>query len=249
MRQKIRRIIIFISLLLFPVTLNYFSPYVSVDGAFKGIISGSVLIFLLMFFSGMFFSRAWCAWICPVAGLSELCMPINNKTVPVQRLRIIRYSIFAVWFAVLIAGFVLAGGVKGVNPIYLTENVISVDGPPQYITYYIVLFIFSVLTVWIGKRGACHTICWMSPFLVGGYLVGQTLHFPQLRIRSNPSECIDCIKCNQKCPMSIDVNTEAKSGEIKPLDCILCGECVDACPKKVLSYGKKIHWQNHSLCG
>lgn len=241
MRQKVRRIIIYISLLLFPVTLNYFSPYVSVDGAYKGIVSGSVLIFLLMFLSGMFFGRTWCAWICPVAGLSELCLTINNKAVPVRRLKIIRYSIFAVWFALLIAGFVLAGGVKGVNPLHLTENVISVDEPLQYITYYIVLFLFFGLTVWIGKRGACHTICWMSPFLVGGYLLGQTLHFPQLRIGTNPSECIDCKKCNQKCPMSIDVSTEVKSGEIKSLDCILCGECVDTCPKKVLSYTKKMH--------
>jgi ferredoxin-type protein NapH len=237
MRQRIRRIIIFISLLIFPLTLNYFSPYVSIDGAFKGIVSGSVLVFLVMFLSGMLFGRAWCSWVCPVAGLSELCMTVNNKQVSVRRLRIIRYSIFTVWFAVLISGFVFAGGIKGVNPLHLTENVITVDEPLKYITYYMVLFIFFGLTMWIGKRGACHTICWMSPFLVGGYLFGKKLNIPQLRIRTNPSGCIDCKKCNYKCPMSIDVNSEVKSGEIKSLDCIICCECVDVCPKRVLEYG------------
>lgn len=237
MRRKIRRIITFTSLLLFPVTLNYFSPYVSVDGAFKGIVSGSVLIFLLMFFTGLFFSRAWCAWVCPVAGLSEMCMMISNKQVPVRRLSIIRYSIFAIWFTVLIIGFVMAGGIKGVNPLHLTDNVISVDESFKYITYYMVLFIFFGLTVGIGKRGACHTICWMSPFLACGYWLGKKLHLPQLRIRTEPSECIDCMKCIEKCPMSIDVNAGAKSNEIESVDCILCGECVDVCPKKVLQYG------------
>jgi polyferredoxin len=239
MRHKLRRIIIYLSLLIFPVTLNYFSPYVSVDGAFRGIVSGSVIVFLLMFLSGLFFGRAWCAWLCPIAGLSEIGMTINSKSVPVRRLRIIRYSIFIIWFAILIAGFVSAGGIKGINPLHLTENFISVDEPFKYITYYIVLIIFFVLTVWIGKRGACHTVCWMSPFLVGGYLLGKGLHLPQLRIRTNPTGCIDCNKCNQKCPMSIAVSREAKSGEIKSLDCILCGECVDTCPKKVLKYGTR----------
>lgn len=237
MRQKVRRVIIFTSLLLFPVTLNYLSPYVSVDGAFQGIVSGSVLVFLLLFLSGIFFGRAWCAWVCPVAGLSELCMTVNSKPVPVRRLRVIRYVIFTVWFIVLIAGFVLAGGIKGFDPLHLTENVISVDEPFKYITYYLVLFIFFALTLLIGKRGACHTICWMSPFLVDGYLLGKALHIPQLKIAASPSACIDCRKCNQKCPMSIDVNAGVKSGEIKSLDCIRCGECVDTCPKNVLVYG------------
>ena len=237
MRQKIRRIIIFVSLFLFPVTLNYFSPYVSVDGAFNGIIAGSVFVFLLLFLSGLLFRRAWCAWVCPVAGLSELSATINNRTANIKRLRIIRYSIFSVWFSILLTGFVVAGGIKAVDPLHLTERVISVDEPLKYITYYMVLFILFILSVWIGRRGACHAICWMSPFLVAGSWVGKKLHIPQLRIKANSAACIDCKKCNQKCPMSIDVNKAVKSGEIKTFDCIQCGECVDTCPKKVLKYG------------
>ena len=34
MRQKIRRILLYVSLALFPVTMNFLSPYVSIDGAF-----------------------------------------------------------------------------------------------------------------------------------------------------------------------------------------------------------------------
>lgn len=239
MRQKIRRIIIFIALFLFPVTLNYLSPYVSLDGAFQGIIAGSVLVFLLMFLTGLFFSRAWCAWICPVAGLSELCATVNNKRVSVRKLRVIRYSIFALWFLALVGGFILAGGIKSINPLHLTERVISVDVPLKFITYYLVLFLLFGLTVWIGRRGACHAICWMAPFLTAGAWLGRVLHLPQLRIHAASENCIDCKKCDQKCPMSLDVSKWAKEGSVKSFDCILCGECVDCCPKHVLKFGMK----------
>lgn len=67
MRQKTRRTMIFLSLLLFPLTLNFFSPYVSIDGAMSGIISGSLLVFGVQFVSGIFLGRAWCGWLCPSA--------------------------------------------------------------------------------------------------------------------------------------------------------------------------------------
>ena len=237
MRQKVRQIIIFTVLFLFPLTLNYLSPYVSVDGAFKGIVSGSVIVFLLLFISGMFLSRAWCGWLCPIAGMSEIGMSINDKPVPVRRFKVVRYSIFVVWFSLLIAGFVFAGGIHGIDPFHLTENVISVDEPLKFIIYYIVLFVFFILTIAIGRRGACHSICWMSPFLVGGYTLGRLLHLPQLRIKTTPSDCIECGRCTKKCSMSIDVEGAVKSGEIASSDCVLCGECVDTCPKHVLKYG------------
>ncbi len=237
MRQQIRRILIYTSLLLFPLTLNYFSPYVSIDGAFNGILSGSAIVFALMFLTGMFFRRAWCSWACPVAGLSELGASINNKPVKIKRLRVVRYSVFAIWFGILVAGFVVAGGIRSINPLHLTERVISTDEPVKFITYYMVLFILFILTVWLGRRGACHSICWMSPFLTAGAWVGQKLHLPQLKIVANPTACISCKKCNQKCPMSIDVNAVLKAGAILQQDCIQCGECVDTCPKQVLKYG------------
>jgi len=98
--------------------------------------------------------------------------------------------------------------------------------------------LFILLDVTLGRRGACHGICWMSPFLNAGMLVGRLLHLPQMRIKAKAESCIDCKKCNSKCPMSIDVNAAVKTGSVKSYDCILCGECVDVCPKDVLSYRK-----------
>ncbi|MCK7487703.1 MAG: 4Fe-4S binding protein [Bacillus subtilis] len=111
-----------ISFLLFPVTLNFFSPYVSIDGAMAGIISGSLLLFGLFFLFGVFFGRAWCSYGCPWAAPSEYLMKVNNKPVNRKRLAVIRYIIFFIWFSVLVLGFVLAGGIKGVDPLHLTDS-------------------------------------------------------------------------------------------------------------------------------
>jgi len=231
---KIRKILTLISLLVFPLTLNFFSPYVSVDGAFNGILSGSVLLFITMLLTGLVFRRSWCSYICPVAALSEFGESINSKTVNRKRLGILRYSIFAIWFSVLILGFVLAGGIKSIQPLYLTETGISVDMPIKYITYYMVLGILVLLTLTVGKRGACQSICWMSPFLVAGSWLGEKLHLPQYQVVSKPQKCIHCSQCNKVCPMSIDVMKEQETGRVGSFDCIDCGRCSGVCPKNVL---------------
>ncbi len=239
MRQKVRKILLYVSLFLFPLTMNYLSPYVSVDGAFAGVLSGSAMLFCLLFLSGLFFGRAWCGWLCPAGGVAELCQTVNPKPANTKRLRVVRYSIFAVWFGVLVTGFVLAGGIRGIDPLRMTERYISVDEPVKYIVYYSVLGLIFVLDLALGRRGACHAVCWMSPFLSAGMALGRTLHLPQMRIRAKTEACIECKKCNQKCPMSIDVSAAVKTGSVGSFDCILCGECVNSCPKGVLSYRKR----------
>lgn len=234
-RIKIRRILALISLMLFPITLNYFSPYVSVSGAFEGFISASVVLFVLLLISAILLRRSWCSYICPVSAISDYAEKINSRNVKVKRLRVVRYIIFIIWLSVLILGFILSNRVPSFNLLYLTENIISVDEPMKYFTYYAVLLTLIGLTLILGKRGACHSICWMSPFLVLGTYIGDKLNLPQLRINSEPDKCISCSQCNKACPMSIDVMNELKKGSIQSLDCINCSECEQVCPKKVLS--------------
>lgn len=151
----------------------------------------------------------------------------------IKNLRVIRYSIFGLWFTALIVGFFVSSNIK-INPFYMTELIISIDQPLKFITYYAVLLTLVILTLVIGKRGACHSICWMSPFLVAGSWIGDKLNLPQMRIQSNPNACISCSKCNKVCPMSIDVMNELKKGSIESYDCINCAECENVCPKNVL---------------
>lgn len=237
-RQIIRKTIALLSMLLFPLTFNYFSPYLSVDGAFRSIISASVITFALLFISSLFLGRAWCGWICPVAGLSEAANSINNSKVNRRKLRKIRLAIFSVWFTALLAGFIKSFISKGsleINPLYMTEKVVSIDEPFKFITYYAVVLIIVIVTLALGQRGACHSFCWMSPIMSFGSFVGRKLRLPQLMVSPNPESCISCGRCDKTCQMSIDVSDLVKAGENINDECILCLECVDICPKESIS--------------
>jgi len=239
MKHKVRTVITIITLLLFPIIMNFLSPVLPIAGAMNGIIAGSLMLFAAMFITGIYFGRAWCAWVCPMSALGDLCTKANDKAVNIKKLRVIRLIIFTVWAGVLVAGFVMAGGIKGADFLFMTESGISVDMPMKYIVYYSVLILFTVVNILVGRRGACHSFCWMSPFLAGGYLFGKLLKVPQLRIKAETDKCVSCGKCSNACPMSLPVATALKQGAVNTSDCILCGECVKSCPKTTLSFGIK----------
>ncbi len=176
-RQRIRKALIIISFLLFPVIMNFLSPYVIIDGASQGVITGSFIMFGLMFLSALFIGRLWCGWVCPAGGLAEISFPINNKPVS-RKLNWIKWLIWVPWLSLIVMVVIRAGGYREVDFLHLTETGISIDEPFKYITYYMVVGIFLALSVFVGRRAGCHTICWMAPFMILGrklrnFLVGQ----------------------------------------------------------------------------
>jgi hypothetical protein len=74
-RQKVRRGLLTVSLLLLPVTLYYFSPALSLQGAAAGVATGSVLVFAGLFLSALFLGRAFCGWACPLGGAAGTHRP------------------------------------------------------------------------------------------------------------------------------------------------------------------------------
>lgn len=234
MRQKIRNTIIWIVFLAFPLILNFFSPYLSINGSFEGIISGSLLLFIILFLSALFLGRAFCGWVCPVSCFQDVCARINNRRRPKNHW--IKFLIWVPWFSFIVTGFIRAGGVKKVVPLYMTENGISVSEPLQFITYYMVLFVFLVLALIVGRHAFCHYGCWIAPFMIIGRKIRNLIRFPSLQLKAEPEKCIDCMTCTKNCPMSIDVHAQVKKGEMEHDDCILCGQCADGCKQKVISY-------------
>ena len=59
-RQRIRKALLFVSLLLFPITLYYFSPVMIMESASQGVINASFIVFGLMFVAALFVGRLWC---------------------------------------------------------------------------------------------------------------------------------------------------------------------------------------------
>ena len=234
-RQRVRKALIIVSMLLFPVIMNYLSPYVIIDGAMQGIVNGSLIVFGLQFLSALFVGRLWCGWVCPAAGLGEVCTPISNKPLN-HKLRWIKWFIWVPWLILIVVMVIQAGGYQQVNFFHLTDSGISVDRPEGYIIYCAVIGIFVILSVTLGRRAGCHTICWMAPFMILGRKLRNAINSPALRLKAETEQCINCKKCTHNCPMSLDVNGMVQQGAMEQSECVLCGSCVDICPKDVIHY-------------
>lgn len=235
-RQRIRKALVIFAFLSFPVTMNFLSPYVIIDGAREGIINGSLVMFGLMFVSSLFLGRAWCGWVCPGGGMQEIVQPVNNQTVRGYRMDWIKWTIWIPWVSLILWLAVRAGGFSSLNMLHLTESGISVDEPVKYITYYVVIGLFVGLAVLIGRRAGCHAICWMAPFMILGNRVRNHFGWASLRLTADASICNDCKKCVKHCLMSLDVNGMVRKQQMEHPECILCGTCVDNCPQNAIRY-------------
>jgi polyferredoxin len=242
-RQRLRSALLLLSLLLFPITLNYFSPYLIMMGASQGVVNGSFLVFAGMFVLSLFVGRLWCGWICPAGALGEVLQPVNNKPVNGRKIDWIKWAIWVPWIALIGFIAVKAGGYHSVDFLFGTVNGISVAGdadrPIQYayVIYYGVIFLFAILSVAIGRRAGCHTACWMAPFMIIGGRVSQWFHIPSLHLEADAQKCTNCHTCTSNCPMSLDVNAMVHRNNMANDECILCGSCIDRCKVKAIRYG------------
>lgn len=247
-RQRVRKAVLLISLILFPVTIFYFSPVLIVQGALQGIIAGSFLVFCALFLASLVLGRGWCGWVCPTGGFQEYCALLRDKRARGGRYNWIKFFIWVPWLAAIVAGFIAAGGVKEVNPIYRIDWGISVAVPQNIMVLVIMLLVMLVLVLLAGRRGFCHYACWMAPFMIVGRRVSNATGLPALRLRADEEECIDCKKCTGSCPMSLDVNRMVRSGDMEDSECILCGVCADACPQGVIElyFGRRRRKGTHA---
>lgn len=237
MRQKIRKTLLIISFLLFPVTIWYFSPYLIIRAASEHIMNGSFIVFVSMLILSMFFGRVWCGYLCPAGGLQECVAMCNDRPVKGGWRNKIKYVIWTVWITAIVVTFALGKNNVTIDPFYMTDHGISVSEIYDYVIYYGVILILVIPAMIHGKRAACHYICWMAPFMVIGSTIGRILHLPQLHIEANKEDCISCGKCNKACPMGLDVKQMVADGSNhKCSECIQCGACVDVCPKNAVKY-------------
>lgn len=236
-KQAFRKSLGFISFLLFPITVYYFSPVLSLSGAYFGIVSGSCLVFGLLFLNSLLFGRGFCAWFCPAGGLQEsFSAASGNKRFSLGKKNWIKYALWIPWFTSIILLFLLADGERKVQPFYQLSSGISILEDMALIVYFSLTLLMVILTLIFGKRAFCHLICWMSPFMIIGNIFKRWLGIPSLYLKCNSNACNSCNLCNKYCSMSLDVKQLVQKGDILHPECILCGECVAVCPKKAICF-------------
>ncbi|MDO5602759.1 MAG: 4Fe-4S binding protein, partial [Oscillospiraceae bacterium] len=121
-RQQIRKLLLIISLLFFPITLYYFSPVLIISAGLNGIINGSFIVFLLLFVLSIPFGRFFCAYLCPAGGLQECTFSVNRKNPKQGRRNYIKYIIWAVWIAAVISCYFSKGKIVAIDFLFETEH-------------------------------------------------------------------------------------------------------------------------------
>lgn len=236
--MKTRKLIQLISLMLFPITMYYFSPYLIIMGLSEKIITGSFIVFALLMVTSIFSGRLFCSTICPAGAMQDIM--INRQFSPLKRnfYRYFKWGVFTIWMAVMILLVSQVGLPEEVDPLYQTAKGISIHQPMGYIIYYAVIGLFLILALIFGNRGGCHTVCWMSPFMIVGSKLGRLLKLPYYGLTCSDN-CIQCSKCDKVCPMTLKVSGMVEKKNMFHVDCISCNACVEACPKHTL----KIKWR------
>lgn len=228
--MKTRKLVQLLSLLLFPITLYYFSPYVIMMGLSERIVSGSFIVFFILMITSIFTGRLFCSSICPAGAVQDILIDRNFKPAKRKSLHFVKWIIFSIWIACMILIVIQFGSPNSIQPFYQTQHGVSIYQTTGYFIYYGVLGIFIILALIFGNRGGCHTLCWMAPFMVIGKKIGRLLKLPYYGLHAKDT-CINCKKCEKVCPMSLS-HEEITSN--KSLDCISCKACVSVCPNKTL---------------
>ena len=238
-RQNVRKAMIFSAFLLFPVVINYMSPVLILAGASEGVITGSAILFGLLFLASLFFGRAWCSWLCPAGGFHEACTAVTEKKAKTSWGNVLRIVIWLAWFGFIITLLVRAGGVGAVDPLYMTEGGISFlgSGIIMFIYLGVVLLAFIMVLIW-GNRAFCKYLCWMAPFMIIGNKIRYALKIPGLYLKPKKENCIQCSRCSKVCPMDIDVQAMVQKENFNNSECIMCMRCIDVCPKDAITTGR-----------
>ena len=104
----------------------------------------------------------------------------------------------------------------------------------------LVLLTLGIGLSWFwGSRTYCRTFC---PFISVSGLFSRFSVFKIAPV--NYVNCTACGKCNNACPMLVDVRESVKNNKrIYNKSCIVCEHCVDACPEKCLQLTPDLPWK------
>lgn len=236
-RQRLRRTLLALIFLALPITLNYYSPYLMISGSAEGIASFSLVFWLGVFVTALVLGRSFCGWACPFNGLQQLWESVGVK--PLKRVRflpVVKYAMWAAWVAGLGAVLASMGVWTAFDPLYMTENGVSVTDAGNLVTYFMLVGL-TLAPAALGRRGFCRYLCPFGVWGIVGEKVGHLLHVPRIMLRAQPELCSACGSCDRVCPMQLPVSSMVAEGRMRTTECFMCENCVDSCPKKAIEVG------------
>ena len=180
--------------------------------------------------------RFQCSTICLFNGFAaevfDPAIPLIGKRRRIKP-RTLRFMNILRWIFLGIALLFIAYWAIYLLGITVTPNIDLITKIESY--KYLVGELMLSLFFWIAfiGRGYCY-YCPLGTVLSGfARVAGQ-------KINTNNTKCIQCNKCNETCPMSIDIKAKAINGKsVRDIRCVGCGHCIDECPTINLSYSTR----------
>jgi len=184
-------------------------------------------------FGPLIWGRGYCGWACYTAALLEWLPIKENKHIP-KKYTYIRIPVLIV--SLLIPFILIQSGYD-----YMTKHIDSsitsfieskkFDQFIWFLTGYILYYIIGIILAFVFKkrRAFCKIFCPVS------LIMKLPTRLSLLKIRPNGNKCIKCGKCNEVCPMDIDVRKYIDNGQkVLSTECIGCRNCVNICPAKAI---------------
>ncbi|MFA4876746.1 MAG: 4Fe-4S binding protein [Methanoregula sp.] len=234
-RQTIRRIILFVFFIAYPIIIVFLSPILAVPAAGERIMAAGLLIWMILLILSFFIGRVYCGWVCP-GGSEQMIVDrlIRKPLVQIRYLSGVRWIFLALWLGLTIILAIRAGGLTSIDPFY------KISGFPYGIMmvlygYSMIIMVF-LSALFLGKRGMCQYLCPTSGLMMIGTRVKNYLKYPSLHIEADKDLCVDCKKCEENCPRSLEVTSMVRKGSFTSDECILCGTCIDTCPRNVTRF-------------
>lgn len=191
-----------------------------------GVSYKKVAFFITVPFA-IFLGPVFCGWLCPFGTIQRIAGKIGkrifgkryNTFISKKQHNTFKYTRYLV--AIVGVGVVILAKI-GVMDKILSDEITHTLEIIAYIAITLSLTTKNFYCKYFCKDGAIYSI-----FNV----------FKPKRIRRNTSSCVSCKKCDNICPMGIDIsNKEA----VKDIYCISCYQCTSICPiEDTLSIKKK----------
>ena len=184
---------------------------------FAGVFEAATIHYAVAkIFGPLLFGRGWCGYACWTAMVLDF-LPYKVPQSPRKKIEFIRYITFAT--ALFFVAALFLSHADNIEKIMFWSFII---GNVLYYTVGIILaFAFK------DNRAFCKYICPITVFLK------PMSYFALFRLKCDKDKCVRCGKCNQVCPMDVDVTDNSRKRK-NGTECILCMECVKVCPKKAL---------------